>query len=356
MNKKNKNILIAPVEIGGQMQLLAETLRKRGFNATAAAMNDDWRQFTNDINMVKPNFWKRIFFTSWAILNYDVFHFFWGRSLFSFWRFHNIDLPVLRLLNKKVIVHFRGLDIVDIKYFDYRRQLFYDPKVKAPPLSRKNQLKALRKWRKYADTLLVSEPDLFAAIPEATLSPQAIDCDYWSSSKVSKSEEDGVIKIVHAPTSRRKKGTEFIESAVENLKDKGYAIELLLAEKMPAHAIKEIYEKADIGVDQLLYGWHGKVSVELMSMGKPVLCYIDEDLKKYRPDLPIINANPNTIEAELERLINNAEQREAISKLSIEYARKYHDVEKIADELLELYGIKEKSIRDNKQLEGVKTW
>lgn len=356
MKGKNKNILITPFEIGGQMQLLAEALRKRGFNATAAALNNDWRQFSNDINMVKPNIWKRLFFTIWAILNYDVFHFFWGKSLFSFWRFQNIDLPILKILNKKVIVHFRGLDIVDIKYFDYRRELYYNPKIKAPALSRKGQLKALQKWRRYADTLLVSEPDLFAAIPEATLSPQAIDCMYWSSSKPPLSKKDGIIRIVHAPTSRRKKGTEFIESAIRNLKDKGYAIELLLAEKMPAHAIKEIYEKADIGVDQLLYGWHGKVSVEIMSMGKPVLCYIDEDLRKYRPDLPIINATPQTIEAELERLINNIEEREAISKSSIEYAKKYHDVEKIIDNLLEIYGIEVKDCISKEQLVGVKTW
>jgi hypothetical protein len=35
-----------------------------------------------------------------------------------------------------------------------------------------------------------------------------------------------------------------------------------------------------------------KVSVELMALGKPVLCYIDPDLMQYRPDLPIVNVTP----------------------------------------------------------------
>src|SRR5690606_570959 len=71
------------------------------------------------------------------------------------------------------------------------------------------------------------------------------------------------------------------------------------------HKIRELYEISDIGIDQVLYGWHGKVSVELMALGKPVVCYIDPELLKYRPELPIVSATPTTLTSELEKLIAN---------------------------------------------------
>jgi hypothetical protein len=153
--------------------------------------------------------------------------------------------------------------------------------------------------------VLVSEPDLFAVAPTATLSPQVIDLAYWTPTRRPLSEQDGIIRIVHAPSSRRKKGTDFIEQSVDELKQKGYKVELVLAEKLPHHKIRELYEISDIGIDQVLYGWHGKVSVELMALGKPVVCYIDPDLMQYRPDLPIVNVTPASLTAELENLIQD---------------------------------------------------
>jgi len=119
MSKKNPAILIAGYEIGGQMQLLAETMRKRWYNATSVAFNNDFRGYQNDIRLNPRNCVSRLFFFIWALIHYDIFHFFWGISLLSFWRFHLLDLPILKLFGKKIIVHFRGLDVVDIKYFDW---------------------------------------------------------------------------------------------------------------------------------------------------------------------------------------------------------------------------------------------
>ncbi len=337
MSKKQKRILIAGFEIGGQMQLLAETLRRKGFKATSVAFNKDFMNYKNDIKIPAKSFFRRFIFFLRAIKNYDVFHFFWGVSLVSFWRFHLIDLPILKFFKKKIVVHFRGLDIVDIVYFDYLRAITDGKKLPLPPMSRKDQLKKLKKWNKYANTVLVSEPDLFQLAKNAILSPQVIDLNYWQSEMKKASEKDNIIRIIHAPTSRRKKGTEYLEKAVQSLQQKGYSIELLLAERLEAHMIKSYYEKADIGVDQLLYGWHGKVSCELMAMKIPVVCYIRSDYKKYRPDLPIVNANPKTIEDVLEDLIKNKEKRKTIGEKSHDYVKKYHDVEKEADSLLKLY-------------------
>lgn len=340
------------------MQLLAETFRKRWLQASSAAFNDDFRGYQNDIMLSGKGFkgnLDRFLFFLWALKHYDVFHFFWGVSLWNWWRFHLLDLPLLKLFKKKVVVHFRGLDVVDIKYFDYLREKNRGISIEKPPLSRADQQKKLRKWLRYADVVLVSEPDLFAVVPQAILSPQVIDINYWSSTRRPLSEEDGIIRIVHAPSSRRKKGTDFIEQSIKVLKAKGYPVELVLAEKLPHHKIKELYELSDIGIDQVLYGWHGKVSVELMALRKPVICYIEPELKKYRPDLPIISADPASLTARLEELILNKTLRETIGIKSFDYVKRYHDVECVVDDLLAIYGFRESSfVRD--KVENASMW
>lgn len=113
----------------------------------------------------------------------------------------------------------------------------------------------------------------------------------------------------------------------------------MLAENLPHHKIKELYELSDIGIDQVLYGWHGKVSVELMALGKPVICNINPEYLKYRPGLPIIHGDPKNLVHVLEELINNPIKRLEIGAASKKYAAQYHDVEVVVDELLKLYGI-----------------
>ena len=356
MGNRKKRILIVGYEIGGQMQLLVETIRKRGIEATSVAFNDDFRAYNNDINIPRRNWFESFLFFIWALKHYKIFHFFWGVSILSFWRFHLVDLPILKLFGKKIYPHFRGLDIVDIKYFDYLRAKTNGENMDKPPMSRNDQIKKLKKWYKYSDEILVSEPDLFYVANNSILSPQVIDLNYWENNEKPLSEKDGIIRVVHAPSSRRKKGTEYLEKAIESLKMKGYKVELILAENLQSHAIKDFYAKADIGVDQLLYGWHGKVSCELMAMKKPVICYINPKFGKHRPDLPIISANPETIAKKLETLIKDKFSREKIGKKSYEYVKKYHDVEIEVDNLLKLYGFDILSHRINDQLKDVKTW
>lgn len=358
MKADKAKILIYGYEIGGQMQLLAERFRHRWIKATAVACNDDFRGYQNDINVAGRSLrdrFSRFLFSIWALVHYDVFHFFWGVSFWGFWRFHLLDLPVLKLLGKTVVVHFRGLDAVDIKYFDFKRAIARGEQMERPPMSRPDQTRKILKWMKYANHILVSEPDLHFVSPSSILSPQVIDLEYWSGEWNPKSKEDGIIRIVHAPSSRRKKGTDFIESAVAELREKGYPVELLLAENLGHHMVKELYCMSDIGIDQVLYGWHGKVSVEMMAVGLPTVCHIDEDYRKYRPDLPILDASPANLVEQLEALIGNPELRKDLSRRSKAYVARYHDVEVVLDQLADIYGLEAKTARQD-QIPNAKTW
>ena len=82
---KQKKILFAPHEIGGQMQLMVEELRRKGYFATAATYSQEWFGHINDIHLnidkVKSRFKNHsltILFTLWAAHNFYIVHFCWG--------------------------------------------------------------------------------------------------------------------------------------------------------------------------------------------------------------------------------------------------------------------------------------
>lgn len=337
-------VLIFGHEIGGQMQLLAEGLRARGIEATAAAVNEDFRRFRCDVHVYPRGGRLRKEIARWAfgefaMANYDVFHFFWGVSLWSFWRWHLLDLPVLRALGRRIVVHFRGLDLVDIGTFDRARESVVRPESGGTPLvqltSRADQRRKLARWRRWAHALLISEPDLWDLVPEATLSPQVLDISQWPKSE--KKSRNNEVTIVHAPTNRRKKGTEFVVQACEELQRRGLPVRLVLVEGMPYREVLELYRQADIAVDQVLYGWHGKFSVETMNMGIPTVCYIREDLLKHRPDLPIVSATPGNLADTLEALIRDGERREALAVAGPRYVQRYHSLDVVLDDLISIY-------------------
>jgi len=327
------------------MQLMVETLRRRGHFATAASYTQEWFGHVNDINFnlgTKKNTLGKhlsaLSFSLWAAQNYDIFHFFWGESLYGLDGFPHLDLPLLRRMGKKIFVHFRGLDLIDLKHFDYLRARTAGDPVEEPPISRPDQLRSLALWRKYAHNLLVSEPDLLRVTPEAIMVQQAIDLRYWQSERSQpQSAEDGIIRIAHAPSLRRKKGTEFVEQSVTELKSLGLPVELILIEKVPFHEVKALYERCDIGVDQVLYGWYGKVSIELMALGRPVVCYIDPQWFPYRADMPIVDGHPRQLTQVLKVLVEDTQRRQELGRAGVAYVRQYHDVERIIDQCLKLY-------------------
>ena len=87
---------------------------------------------------------------------------------------------------------------------------------------------------------------------------------------------------MHAPSAQGYKGTEYVLQAITRL-EKDYEVEFVLVHDIPHSQTKEIYQRADIIIDQLLTGTYGVFTVEAMALGKPVVCYIREDLKSTYP-------------------------------------------------------------------------
>ena len=143
--------------------------------------------------------------------------------------------------------------------------------------------------------------------------------------------------ILHAPSSRRRKGTEHVIDAC-----KGLDADLLLVEGLHHDEAFERYREADIVVDQLNAGWYGLFAIECMALGKPVVTFLhDEAVARTEHELdtrvPIVRATKETLRAALEPLVASAAERQRIGAESRAYVEQVHDLERVADRLLALY-------------------
>jgi glycosyltransferase involved in cell wall biosynthesis len=143
--------------------------------------------------------------------------------------------------------------------------------------------------------------------------------------------------VLHAPSSRRRKGTEHIVEACEGLE-----VELDIVEGLRHDEARRRYERADIVVDQLNAGWYGIFALEAMALGKPVLSYlraeaVQETERELGVEVPIVTATKETLRERISALAASVEERQRIGALSRVYVERVHDADKGAERLLEIY-------------------
>ena len=143
--------------------------------------------------------------------------------------------------------------------------------------------------------------------------------------------------IVHAPSSRRRKGTEHVIAACEALD-----AELEIVEGLRHDEAFARYRAADIVVDQLNAGWYGVFAIECMALGKPVVTFLHEEARRrteeaFGVEVPIVSATAETLRERLRPLVADAAERRRVGAASRAYVEQDHDLERVADRLLDLY-------------------
>jgi len=235
----------------------------------------------------------------------DVFHFYFGLTLVP----KSLQFPILRALRKKSVFHYLGSDI-------------------------RGKTPAELAYGKRADAEIVGSFDALRWVPEAELIPPGLDLRPYT--PVPPSDRERPL-VVHAPSQRAKKGTEHVIAACAQL-----PVDLDVVEGVPHDQARERYARADIVVDQLYAGWHGIFALEAMALGKPVVAYLKPDVveqaeRAYGVRVPIVPATAETLVDELRPLVESADLRRRIGAESRAYVEQVHDIERIADRLLDLY-------------------
>jgi glycosyltransferase involved in cell wall biosynthesis len=214
------------------------------------------------------------------------------------------ELGLLRRRGRAVVVTYQGDDVRTRALLERRLpgehwlDDYYDDGDDA------RKLELARRFDRHANAIFALNPDLLAALPARA---QFLPYAYRQHNEPPPQPTSGPIVVVHAPTDRRVKGTEYLVRAVEELRTRGIEIELRLLEGLPHDEVRARLAAADIAVDQLLSGWYGAFAVEAMAAGKPVVAQLaDDDLRRVpgamQDELPIVRAEPATIASVLGEL------------------------------------------------------
>jgi glycosyltransferase involved in cell wall biosynthesis len=85
-------------------------------------------------------------------------------------------------------------------------------------------------------------------------------------------------------------------------------------------------------------GWFGKFELEGMALGKPVICYVSDELyEKYRP--PVFRTTKDTFKQDLEYLLEDEATRHQLAKEGREYIRHIHSPKDTIRKIMEGYHI-----------------
>jgi len=235
----------------------------------------------------------------------DVFHFYFGLTLVP----KSLQFPILRLARKRSVFHYLGSDI-------------------------RGKSRADLAYGKRADAEIVGSHAALEWVPEAHVIPPGLDLRPFR--PVPPSDNPRPL-VVHAPSNRERKGTRWVIEACARL-----PVDLDIVEDVPHDVARERYARADIVVDQLNAGWHGVFALEAMALGKPVVTHLRPELVEraaegYGVRLPIVPATKETLAEALRPLVENPALRREVGAASRAYVEQVHDIERVADRLLELY-------------------
>jgi hypothetical protein len=303
-------VVHCPINTAGVPWTNVEALRRRGVDARLVVFERYTLHPEADWSLDRGTGLLRQQAAQWRALvrllpRTDVFHFVFGLTLVP----QALQFPILELFRKKSVMHYLGSDI----------------RGKSP---------AQLSYGKKAGAEIVGSYDAIRWVPEADVIPPGIDL-----TRITPTPAPERVRpvILHAPSSRRRKGTEHVIEAVA-----GLDADLEIVEGLHHTEAFDRYRNADIVVDQLNAGWYGLFAIECMALGKPVVTFLHEEAVRrtneaYRTRVPIVSATPETLRERLLPLVADAGERRRIGSASRAYVEQVHDIERIADRLLDVY-------------------
>jgi glycosyltransferase involved in cell wall biosynthesis len=303
-------VVHTPLNVAGIPWTNVQALRRKGVDARLVVVERQRLHPEADWSLDRPSgFWGRQAVQWPAFLRLlpktDVFHFYFGWTLVP----RRLQWPILKVARRKSVLHFLGSDI----------------RGKTP-----EQLR----YARGADARIVGSYDALRWVPDARVVPPGLDLSEYTPAP---REDRSRPVVVHAPSSRRRKGTEHVVAACE-----GLDVELDIVEGLRHDEARGRYERADIVVDQLNAGWYGIFALEAMALGKPVLSYlrpeaVQETERALGLDVPIVPVTKETLRERIAELAESPERRRQVGAASRAYVERVHDADKGADRLLEIY-------------------
>lgn len=332
-----KKILIGFSNTAGLCSRYKKAFEELGYEADFYSYSRHQFGYTSDKMLKKSNIRILSYFINSIycikfLIKYDYFILISGESLFN----NFLDLRLYRLFGKNTMAIFTGCDIQQPELIKANKKIQYSACHNCP-VEYMNFVQC-DPLKKIVHTRMVEQ--FFDVIICHYINSDSLKREYQhiyvpinieELSRYKKTVKNKIPIVLHAPSNTQYKGTPHLIDAVNKLENEGYIFDFKLIQNVPIGELYEEISNADLVVDQLIQGWYGLLPMEAMTLGKPVICYLREELLLKLPNsCPIINANPDTIYDILKFCLENKDYLLERGKSGSEYVERFHNSIEIA--------------------------
>ncbi|MHC2461162.1 hypothetical protein ACVIHD_000174 [Bradyrhizobium embrapense] len=335
------------------LQLKARADRELGFRSTSLVYVTYVITSRFDLNLQRPyvlalRFGLGLAFQrlvlAWALVRYDVFHFFADRGLLDSTerlQINSEELAALRRAGKRVYVYAYGADVrTRLATLALGKWNFCVDCAEPPKYCTCHDAEAQRYVSELTRsvTALVSLGDMLTYMPTAKhINYWPLDLDRFNAVRPD-TPPSGPLRIAHAPNHTHFKGSKYLERTIHRLNGQGYDIEYCKIQGVSNSEVLALFAQSDIVADQFIGGAYGYTALEAMALGKPVLSFVrSPDLVEAPEECPIINATPDELEQALLWIIRNRDSLRKIGEQGRRYVERWHGISAIAARLGQLY-------------------
>lgn len=363
----SSRLLICPIEISGQYRNLALALKDKFSLCEYYTFYTHPFDYGPDIGTsVIPTLLRRIhdigrkhrylrplciptfdlfrfFFLVTVIFRFDIFFFGFGLSILRW----NLDLPILRILGKRVVLNLSHGSDMTPPYLD---GAFLNRDLKMPParhLYRLTRRKILSiRFLEYFASDIIGSPLSSSYLANrpfinvfhlGRLTQAHFNSSYISSNRVSANLSNRPFRIVHFPSHAPGKGSYAIHKIVNKLIDDGFKIDFLELRDIPNECVLKNLATADLLIDQLYSDLHlSALSAEALVLGVPaIICgYEIKDLPALFPEIPfppVITAHPSKLYSTLQLYLSTPNLLSTISKHCSTFMNNVWSITNVAD-------------------------
>lgn len=362
-------IFLGLVEISGYYKNLKEGFRQRGVEADFFNLHyhpfsykghDNQNIFfrllfwlkKTELNSVPPfKFFFRVvhalylklvkfFLFGYCLIKYDVFVFGFNSTFLNY-----LDLPILKLFNKKIIYQFNGSDA---------RPPYMDGSIMASDrglsitdcaLVAKKKKKIIKKIDRYADHVInIPTTSQFHERRFINWIKIGIPCKppLVKQLDVADHKNGKPIRILHSPSHPEAKGSHRICEIIERLRMRGLLIDFQMISNQSNEKVLEAISNCDFVIDQM-YADYGlpDFAIEAAWFGKPTViggyaARLWDDLLAGDVNPPSLYCVPDAMEASIERMIRDDDFRVSLGMRARDFVQSHWSPELVAGRFLQL--------------------
>ena len=150
---------------------------------------------------------------------------------------------------------------------------------------------------------------------------------------------DGRIRIGHAPSVRRAKGTEEILAALHEIQRLRPLVEIVLIENLPHREALLKKATCDIFVDQIGELGYGINALEALAMGIPTATCLAPGFAERYPDHPFVELREDNLVPALLELVDHPELRVELAKRGKAWLLKMHEASRVVERIHGALGV-----------------